>query len=112
MPNLLNTRRFGLFVARAAVLLSVGVFVCVPTLARMGQRLATSSHAPSFRNIDSPPKKLTIAPAAAVISPVPLKGVETVRIATVQPPLSAPPTLSPLLSTPVPLRAPPAALLA
>jgi hypothetical protein len=88
------------------------VFVCVPTLARMGQRLATSTHAPSFRNIDSPPKKLTVVPAAAVISPIPLKGIETVRIATVQPPAAAPRTLLPFLSTPTPLRAPPSALLA
>ena len=110
MPNLLHTRRFGLFVARAAVLLSVVVFVCVPTLARMGQRLATSTHAPSFRNIDSPPKKLTIAPEAAVISPIPLEGIEIVRVATFQPRPSAPPSPSPLRSTPPPLRAPPSVL--
>jgi len=78
----------------------------------MGQRLATSTHAPSFRNIDSPPKKLTLAPAAAVVSAIPLKGIETVRIATVQPLPSAPSTASPFLSTPTPLRAPPSAVLA
>jgi hypothetical protein len=112
LGNILRSPRFTLALARAAVLLSVVVFVCVPTLARMGQRLATSTHAPSFRSIDSPPKKLTVAPAAAVISPIPLKGMETVRIATFQPPPSAPPTLSLFLSTPTPLRAPPSALLA
>ena len=112
MGNTFRSPRFTLALARAAVLLSVVVFVCVPTLARMGQRLATSTHAPSFRNIDSPPKKLTLAPAAAMTSPIPLEGIETVKIATFRPTPSAPPTLSPFLSTPTPLRAPPSALLA
>jgi len=110
LGNSCRSPRFTLALARAAVLLSVAVFVCVPTLARMGQRLATATHAPSFRNIDSPPKKLTIAPAAAVVSPAPLEGIETARIATCQPAPFAPPAPSPFLSTPAPLRAPPSRL--
>jgi hypothetical protein len=77
----------------------------------MGQRLATSTQAPSFRNIDSPPKKLTIAPAAAVTSP-PLKDTETVRVATFSAELVAPLARSPFLYTPRPLRAPPSLLFA
>jgi hypothetical protein len=108
----LRSPRFRLALARAAVLLGVVVLACVPTLARMGQRLETSTHAPSFRNIDSPPKKLTIAPATVLISAIPLEGIETVRVAAFQPPPFAPPSPSPFLSTPTPLRAPPSLLFA
>ena len=110
MGNTVRSPRFTLALARAAVLLSVVVFVSVPTLARMGQRLTTSTHAPSFRNIDSPPKKLTIAPATSVISPIPLKDNETVRVVVIKSEPSEPLSPSPFLSTPRPLRAPPSVL--
>jgi hypothetical protein len=98
---------------RAAALLSVLVLVCVPGLTRMGQKLETASHAPSFaKNIDCPPKKITIAPAtAAVVSPVALTAHELVP--ATRPALIHDVTLprSPQFSAPAPLRAPPSALL-
>jgi hypothetical protein len=95
---------------RIAVLLGVFVLICVPGLTRMGQRLETSSHAPSFaRNIECPPKKVTLAPVTAASLPVPLATLDlvlSVRFASV--PDAIVPD-SPHLSAPLPLRAPPVA---
>ena len=113
MLHPVHTRRFGLLLARAAVLLGVAVLVCVPALTRVGQKLETASHAPSFsRNIDCPPKKVIVAPACAVMSPIRLKAFETVPVAPFAPPPDATLRRSPHLSAPPPLRAPPSALLA
>jgi ABC-type spermidine/putrescine transport system permease subunit II len=112
LSNFLRSPRFELVLARAAVLLSVVLLVCVPTLTRMGQRLETATHAPSFRNIDGPPKKVLVAPALAVTLPIALPGIESVRIVAWTHPAQAPLSPSPFLSTPTPLRAPPSALLA
>jgi hypothetical protein len=79
----------------------------------MGQKLETASHAPSFaKNIDCPPKKVTVIPAPAVAFPVPLANfdlVPTLRPAAV--PDTAVPR-SPYVFRPGPLRAPPSAILA
>lgn len=107
LGNTFRSPRFKLALTRAAVLLGVVVFVSVPTLTRVGQRLATSTSAPSFRNIDCPPKKLTIASAVVAISLHPLKDTQTVRVATFTPAAVALLRRLPLLSTPRPLRAPP-----
>ena len=64
-----------------ARLLAVLVLVCVPGLTRMSQKLETASHAPSFaKNIDCPPKKVTVTPATAVASPVPLANFDLVPL--------------------------------
>jgi hypothetical protein len=97
---------------RAAVLFGIMVLVCVPGLTRMGQRLETASHAPSFaKNIDCPPKKVTLVPAS-LASPAPLTSFETLPVAALLP--SRDPLLprSPFLAVPPPLRAPPSAHLA
>jgi hypothetical protein len=99
--------RFTLTLARAAVLLSVVVLVSVPTLTRMGQRLNTATLAPSFRNIDGPPKKVLLTPELAVTVPMALHGFESVRVVTFTRPVHAPLLPAPFLSTPSPLRAPP-----
>ena len=102
-----------LLLARAAVLIGIVVLVCVPGLTRMGQKLETASRTPSFaKNIDCPPKKVTIAAAVAVALPVALKAFESVPSTPFPPALDSallPPRLS---SAPVPLRAPPSTLLA
>jgi hypothetical protein len=102
--------------ARAVVLLGVVALVCVPALTRIGQKLepvSPVSHAPSFsRNIDCPPKKVTVAPVFAVTSPIPLKAFETVSVAPLAPSPDATLPRSPNLSAPRSLRAPPSALLA
>jgi hypothetical protein len=89
------------------------VLVCVPALTRIGQRLEPVSHGLSFsKNIDCPPKKVTIAPLFAVASPISLKAfapVPMVRIATV-PDVTRHRSLD--HAAPPPLRAPPSALLA
>jgi hypothetical protein len=110
LSNPLRSSHFTFALTRAAILLGVVMFVCVPTLVRIGQGLATATHGPSFRNIESPPKKLTIASVAAAISAIPLKNTETVRVAMFTPPPVAPLPHSPFLSTPRPLRAPPSPL--
>jgi hypothetical protein len=102
-----------LLLARAAVVLGVLVLVCVPGLTRIGQRLETASHAPSFaKNIDCPPKKVTIAPAATLVSAVALAAFDLVPVVRFAP--VADPSLprSPQLFGPRPLRAPPLPLLA
>jgi hypothetical protein len=86
------------------------VLICVPGLTRMGQKLETASRAPSFaKNIDCPPKKVTVAAATAVASPVSLATLDLVppvRFASV-PDTTLP--HSPHLFGPRPLRAPPIA---
>jgi hypothetical protein len=112
LRNTLRFPRLRLALARAAVLLSLVALVWVPTAARMGQKLETATHAPSFRNIDCPPKKISVAPVASVVSPATLRDAQTVRVAAFSPaPVAAPPR-SPFLFTPRPLRAPPYSLFA
>jgi hypothetical protein len=105
-------RSYGDLLARAYVLLAVLVLVCVPGLTRMSQRLETASHAPSFaKNIDCPPKKVTVVPTTGVATPVAL----TFDLVSVVRPAFAPDTTVPVppdLFGPRPLRAPPLALLA
>ena len=111
MPSVLNTRRFGLCLARAAAVLGVVVLICVPALTRVGQKLETASHAPSFsRNIDCPPKKVTVTPALAIAS-VSLNTLELVPCATLASPQAETVPRSPQFTPPAPLRAPPSALL-
>jgi hypothetical protein len=75
-------RSFGQLLARASVLLGVLVLICVPGLTRISQKLETTSHSPSFaKNIDCPPRKVTVAPAPAVVSPVPLTAFHLVPVA-------------------------------
>jgi hypothetical protein len=112
LPNVFHNRRFGFLIARAAVLLSIVVLVCVPAITRVGQRLETASHTPSFaKNIDCPPKKVTVAPVP-VASLTPLATFEAVRIAAPTPSADALRPRSPFLVVPRPLRAPPTAPLA
>ena len=112
MPNAFHTRRFGFLLARAAVLLGVVVLICVPALTRTGQKLETSSHAPSFaKNIDCPPKKVVVAPLPAA-SPAPLVTFVAVSVVARLPVRDARLPRSPLLAAPRPLRAPPSTLLA
>jgi hypothetical protein len=99
--------------ARASVLLAVLVLVCVPGLTRMGQKLETASRAPSIaKNVDCPPKKVTVSPATAVATPIPVTAFDLVPAArsTVVPDPALPP--SPQRFGPRPLRAPPLTLLA
>jgi len=103
---------FGHLLARIAVLCGVLVLVCVPGLTRIGQKLETASHAPSFaKNIDCPPKKVTVTPATAVASPVSLATLDPVPLVrfAVAPDAALP--QPPYLFGPRPLRAPPAAFL-
>jgi len=95
--------------ARTGVVLGVVVLVCVPALTRVGQKLETTSHAPGFsKNIDCPPKKVTVAPVCAMTLPSPLKAFETVAVARLAPsPDDATLPRSPHRSAPHPLRAPP-----
>lgn len=112
MQHLFSTRRLGLLLARAAVLIGVTVLVCVPAMTRVGQRLETASHAPSFaKNSDCPPKKVTVAPVP-VASPAPLLVFEPVSVVALAPSIGALRPRSPFLVVPRPLRAPPSALLA
>jgi hypothetical protein len=95
-------------VARLGALLCVCCLLCVPALTRMTQKLAPESHAPSFsKNIDCPPKKVTVAPVVAIASPIPLNGFETLRPARLALLTDLIPPPSPTASAPHPLRAPP-----
>ena len=91
-------------------MLAVLVLVCVPGLTRMSQKLETASHAPSFaKNIDCPPKKVTVAPMTTVATPIAL----TFDLVSPVRPANAPDAelpRSPDLFSPRPLRAPPLAL--
>jgi hypothetical protein len=103
----------GILLVRAAVFFGVLVLICVPGLTRVSQRLETTSHAPSFaKNIDCPPKKVTVAPSTAVASPVPLATFDLVPMARFASVPDAPLPRSSQLFGPRPLRAPPLALLA
>jgi hypothetical protein len=113
LPNAFRIDRFGLSLARAAAVVGIVVLVCVPALTRVGQRLETASHAPSFaKNIDCPPKKVTVAPSAAMSSPVPLDTIELVPAAPLASPSTEALPRAPQFDLPVPLRAPPAVLFA
>ena len=113
MPNVFNTRRFAYWLARIAAVAIVVVLVCVPALTRVGQRLETASHAPSFaKNIDCPPKKVTVSPAVALASPVPLDTIEFVPAVRFAPSVASVLPRTPQFDLPVPLRAPPTVLFA
>jgi hypothetical protein len=109
--NLLHLGRRGRFVTRLGAALCVCSLLCVPALTRITQKLEPESHTPSFsKNIDCPPKKVTVAPVVAIASPIPLDGFDTilpVRLALL---LDLIPPPSPTGSAPRPLRAPPSAL--
>jgi hypothetical protein len=108
LPTSRPTLRLRLLWARAAVLLGIVVLVCVPGLTRIGQKLETASHAPSFaKNIDCPPKKVTIAPAPSVGSPAVPRTFDVVVIARALPPPDAALPSPPHLRALQPLRAPP-----
>ena len=108
MINPRPTPRLRLLLARAAVLFGVMVLVCVPGLTRIGQRLETASHAPSFaKNIDCPPKKITIAPVQSAGSPALPRTFVVVVIALAVPPSDAALPPPPPLRALQPLRAPP-----
>lgn len=105
-------RSFGRLLGRLSVLFGVVVLVCVPGLTRMGQRLETASRTPSLaKNVDCPPKKVTIAPSP-VASPVPVFTCEVVRIGCVVLSRTVLLPRSPFLAVPRPLRAPPTTALA
>lgn len=113
LKNPVLVRSFRQLLARVSVLFGVLVLVCVPGLTRMSQKLETASHTPSFaKNIDCPPKKVTVAPAAAVASPVPLATFDVVRPVRFVPRPAAALPAAPHLVGPRPLRAPPLARLA
>jgi hypothetical protein len=103
------------FGSRAASLAVIVVLVFLPTLTRVRQKLellSPASHGPSLsKNVDCPPKKVTVAPVVALASPV----LHETRVLPAAPPwrdLPVPLPLAPSRSTPGPLRAPPAALFA
>jgi hypothetical protein len=111
--SLLHFGRAGRVVTRLGAALCVCSLLCVPALTRITQKLEPESHTPSFsKNIDCPPKKVTVAPVVAIASPIPLNGFETIHPArfALLPELIPPP--SPTDSVPRPLRAPPSALFA
>ena len=111
--NLVQLGRGGRFVTRLGTALCVCILLCVPALTRITQKLEPESHTPSFsKNIDCPPKKVTVAPVVGIASPIPLNGFETFPPArlVLQADLTPPP--SPTASAPRPLRAPPTALFA
>ena len=88
------------------------MLVCVPGLTRVGQKLETASHAPSFaKTIDCPPKKVTVAPAP-IESPAPIAIYEAVRVVALAPSPEDLKPRSPFLVAPRALRAPPSAFLA
>jgi hypothetical protein len=107
-----DTCRLRSVLAQATILFGVVVLICVPALTRVGQRLETASHAPSFaKNIDCPPKKVTVAPLP-VASPAPLVTFIAVPVVALVPSRDARVPRSPSLVAPRPLRAPPSTLLA
>jgi hypothetical protein len=111
--NLLHMDRGRRLLTRLGAALCVCSLLCVPALTRITQKLEPESHTPSFsKNIDCPPKKVTVAPAVAIATPIPLNGFETIRPARLAllPDLIPPP--SPTASAPRPLRAPPSISLA
>jgi hypothetical protein len=84
----------------------------VPALTRIGQKLqpvSPISQAPSFaKNIDCPPKKVTVSPVVAVVAIAAVLLLENeAPVAPVAAPLNVPLPDSPLASAALPLRAPP-----
>ena len=113
MLNRWHSSRLALAAARAAVFFGVFVLVCVPALTRIGQRLETASHTPSFsKNIDCPPKKVTVASSFAVTLPFAFKALASVAAVPSTPSHDTALPSSPFLSIPPPLRAPPSSILA
>ena len=109
MAKLPFVDRCGILAARVATLIGVVILICVPALTRVGQKLETSSLAPSFRNVDCPPKKVTVTPAQAILAATAIPLFETAPLARFVP-LAAPVTPRTLfLVVPRPLRAPPSA---
>jgi hypothetical protein len=96
---------------RAAALVSILVLVSVPALTRVGQKLDPRSHGPSFsRNIDCPPKKVSVAP---VIAGAPRTAPVVVSTTVTNVTLSVDPIVPPQPGLALrPLRAPPSAVLA
>ena len=91
---------------------AVLVLVCVPGFTRMGQRLETASRAPSIaKNIDCPPKKVTVTPAA-VATPLPVAVFDHAPVARPSAVADAMVPRGRRFFGPRPLRAPPLALLA
>jgi hypothetical protein len=109
----IGVRSYVHLLARVSALFAVLVLICVPGLTRMSQRLETASHAPSFaKNIDCPPKKVTVAPATALVSLVSVTTFDLVPVARLASAPDATLPRSPQPFGPRPLRAPPVALLA
>jgi hypothetical protein len=103
--------RLGLVIARAAVLIGVAVLICVPALTRVGQKLETASHTLSFsRNIECPPKKVTVSPAPAAVPAAPIDIAGLAPVARFAPLLAVQPYV-PIVAAPRQLRAPPSVLL-
>ena len=113
MPRF-HAERKGRLLARAGVLMYIVVLLCVPALTRIGQKLqpvTPISSAPSFaKNIDCPPKKVTVAPQFSITSAVLLKNTEVVRVARLAPPDPTLPS-TPVVTAPRALRAPPSPIL-
>jgi hypothetical protein len=101
--------RSGRLAARVATLLGVVVLICVPALTRVGQRLDTSSLAPSFRNVDCPPKKALAAPAQAILSATAVNLFDTPPVTRFVAAAAPAPSRTLFLAVPPPLRAPPSA---
>jgi hypothetical protein len=106
------TRRTGSSFVRLAALVGVLVLVCVPSLTRAGQKLETSSLAPTFRNVDCPPKKVTVAPVQAVFTAAATVLSEALPAVRIVAPASVAPPRAVALSAPRALRAPPSVFLA
>jgi hypothetical protein len=101
-----------LLLARAAVLIGIVVLVCVPGLTRMGQKLETASRTPSFaKNIDCPPKKVTVLPVAGVASTMTLRMLDTLAAVRLAPPPDTAPAYDSFRSAPRSLRGPPSRFL-
>jgi hypothetical protein len=97
--------------ARAAVLIGVAVLICVPALTRIGQKLETASHTISFsRNIECPPKKVTVSKAPAAVPPASIDSADVAPVAKFAP-ISAAQPYVPIVAAPRQLRAPPSVLL-
>lgn len=110
MLNRWHSSHLAVAAARAAVIFGVFVLVCVPALTRIGQRLETASHTPSFsKNVDCPPKKVTVCCSFAVT--LPFTALATVTVVPSTPSLETALPSSPSLSIPPPLRAPPSSIL-
>jgi hypothetical protein len=106
---------FGRLFVRCGIVLVAGVLLCVPALTRITQRLESTQISTTLnfgKNIDCPPKKVTIAPVLAITSAVLLEDDETVPVARLAPSPDATLPHPPTTAAPSPLRAPPPALFA